>query len=126
LGSRLLLVAAGAADRGVELVAGDGVQEDGSLEPVAGGTCPALLDDEAVVDALLNGRHHETGAEFGDAPVAELENLREVVTGVDMHHRERDLRRPEGLFGESEEDDRVLAARKRGGRASQTRRQLRA
>jgi len=32
------------------------------------------------------------------------------VPGVDVHERERELRRPERLLGEAQDDDRVLAA----------------
>jgi len=49
-------------------------------------------------------------AELGDAPVAELDRLGEVVPRVDVHEREREAARAEGLFGQPEEDDRVLAA----------------
>ena len=45
-----------------------------------------------------------------DAPVAVLDRLGEVVPGVDVHDRERELARPERLLGEAEQDDRVLAA----------------
>src|SRR5690606_37363666 len=51
----------------------------------------------------------ELDAELVDTAVPELVDLVEVVPGVDVHQRERDLRRPERLLGEPEHDDRVLA-----------------
>ena len=45
-----------------------------------------------------------------DAAVAELDHLREVVAGVDVHDREREARGPERLLGQSQQDDRILAA----------------
>ena len=47
---------------------------------------------------------------FGHPPVAEVEHLREVVAGVDVHDRERDPAGPERLLGEAQHADRVLAA----------------
>ena len=110
LGPRLLLVAAAAAEHGVELVLDDGVEQRRGLQAVAAGARTLLLDHAAVVDALLHGGHDELHAELGDAAVAELDDLGEVVAGVDVHHRERDAAGPEGLLREAEHDDRVLAA----------------
>ena len=110
LGAGLLLVAPGAAEDGVELVLGDGIQERRRLEPIARGVA-GLLADAALVDGLLHGGHDETLAQLGHAAVAELEDLREVVARVDVHDGEREPGRPEGLLGEAQEHDGVLAAR---------------
>ncbi len=48
--------------------------------------------------------------QLGHKSVAELEHLGEVVAGVDVHDREREARRPEGLLGQAQQHDRVLAA----------------
>ena len=64
----------------------------------------------AVVDRVLDARDDQPLAELGDAAVAELEHLGEVVSGVDVHQREREARRPERLLGEAQQHDRVLAA----------------
>ena len=45
-----------------------------------------------------------------DQAIAELDHLGEVVPGVDVQQREGDLARGEGLLGEADEHDRVLAA----------------
>ena len=39
-----------------------------------------------------------------------VDDLREVVAGVDVHHREREVARPERLAREVQQHDRVLAA----------------
>ena len=60
------------------------------LQPVARGARAGLLDDAAVVDRLLHGGDDQPLAELGDAAVAELDHLGEVVAGVDVHDRERE------------------------------------
>ena len=89
LGARAFLVAAGAAERRVEAVLGDGVEQRPRLEPVARGARPRLLDHAAGVDRRLHAGDDERLAELRDAPVAELEHLGEVVAGVDVQQRER-------------------------------------
>ena len=111
LGPGLLLVAAGAAEHGVEAVLLDGVEQRDGLEPVAAGPGAGLLDRP--------GRRRWTPAREAttrrtpssrDPAVAELDDLGEVVAGVDVHDRERDAGGPERLLGQVEHDDRVLAA----------------
>ena len=72
--------------------------------PVCSTTRPLSIDacTEAIDEAL---------AELRDTAVAELDRLGEVVTGVDVHEREREPAGAEGLLGEPQQDDRVLAAR---------------
>ena len=45
-----------------------------------------------------------------DEPVAKRDHLGEVVSGVDVHDREREAAGAEGFLGEPHEHDRVLAA----------------
>ena len=111
LGPGLLLIAAAAAEHGVELVLDDAVEQRDGLQPVAAGAGPGLLTHPTLVDRLLHRRHDELDPELCDAPVAELEDLGEVVARVDVHHGERDARRPERLLGEPQHHDGVLAAR---------------
>src|SRR5215210_1135848 len=106
LGAGALLVAAGAAERGVEAVLGDRVEQRGRLQPVARGARAGLLGHAALVDRLLHGRDDR----LRHAPVAELDRLREVVAGVHVHDRERQRRRRERLLGQRQQHDRVLAA----------------
>ena len=72
---------------------------------------PGLLDHPAGVDRLLHRRHHQAGTGTVHGAVAELDDLGEVVPGVDVHDRERQLARPERLGRQVQHDDRVLAAR---------------
>ena len=88
-----LLVAAGAAHRGVEAVLGDGVEQRRRLQLVARGARAGLLGDPAAVDRVLNACDDQSLVELGHAPVAELDHLGEVVAGVDVHDREREARR---------------------------------
>jgi hypothetical protein len=45
-----------------------------------------------------------------DLAVAEVEDLGEVVSGVDVEPGKRKVHAPERLLGQAEQDDRVLAA----------------
>src|SRR5579884_2399262 len=111
-----LLVAAGAADRGVEAVLGDRIEQRRRLQPVAGGAGSGLLYHPALVDRLLHRGHDQPLAELGHAAVAELDRLGEVVAGVDVHDREGEAARAEGLLGEPGEDEgRRLRGRLPGG-----------
>ena len=110
LGPRALLVAARAAEGRVEAVLLDRVEQRRRLQPVARRARAGLLDDAAVVDRLLHGGDDQPLAELGDAAVAEVDDLREVVPRVDVHEREREARRAERLLGQAQQHDRVLAA----------------
>src|SRR5207248_545707 len=77
LGPRPLLVAAGAAEGGVEAVLTHRVEEHPRLEPVAGGTDPGYVLDEPALDRLGHGGHDQAGLQLSDPLVAELDHLRE-------------------------------------------------
>ena len=111
LGACLLLVAPGAAHHRVELVLLDRVEQRRGLQPVARRARTGVLDDAAPVDRVLHRGDDEADVEPLDRRVAELDDLGEVVPGVDVHHRERQARRPERLERDVEHHDAVLAAR---------------
>src|SRR3954466_15492508 len=104
-----LLVAARPAERGVEAVLLDRVEQRRRLQAVARRARPGLLYDAPAVDRLLHRGDDQPLAELGHAAVAELDDLGEVVARVHMHQRERERRRAEGLLGEAQQHDRVLA-----------------
>ena len=89
---------------------GDRVEQRDRLQPVARGPRAGLLDDAPAVDRVLHARDDQALAELGDAAVAELDHLREVVLRVHMHQREREWRGAERLLGQAEQHDRVLAS----------------
>ncbi|GAA2781428.1 hypothetical protein GCM10020219_061110 [Nonomuraea dietziae] len=124
LGAGLLLVAPGTTEDRVELVVLDRVEQRGGLQAVARGAPPCLLGDAAGVDGVLDAGHHQPGAELGGAPVTELDDLGEVVPGVDVHEREGDRRRPEGLLRDAQHHDGVLATGEEQTRALELRRHL--
>ena len=89
LGAGLLLVAPGAAEEGIELPRGDGVEQGHRLQPVARlAARPVDVADPAGGDRLGDAAHDEPGPELLDAGVAEGDRLGEVVTGVDVQQRE--------------------------------------
>ena len=71
---------------------------------------PGTSTDAAGVDVVLHLRDDQPGRQLGGPLVAERQHLVEVVAGVDVHQRERHPGRPEGLLGQAQHDDRVLAA----------------
>ena len=69
-----------------------------------------MLDDRAAVDVLLHRADHEPDFELGHLLIAVLEDLGEIVPGIDVHDRERDALGPARLRGQVEQDSRVLAS----------------
>ena len=103
-----VLVAAGAAEDGVELPAGDGVEQRLGLQGVPGPV--GAFAQATVVDVALDLRHREVKAVLLGGLVTEADDLVEVVSGVDVEKSERNLRRPERLRREVEDRHGVLAA----------------
>ena len=89
LGARLLLVAPGAADQRVEAVLLDRLEQ----RHASGGRCAirAGAPGARVPRAIESSRWRDDQplAHLGDAAVAELDHLGEVVAGVDVQQRER-------------------------------------
>ena len=108
LGARLVLVAAGAPEGGVELVGGDRIEQGRGLQPVAHATRPRV-GHSALVDGVLHLGHQEPCALRLDLRVPVVEHLGEVVAGVHVHDREGDPAGPERLGGQVEQDSGVLA-----------------
>ena len=100
---------------------GQRVEQRHGLQPVAR---RPVLERPAGVDRVLHARHDQLLAQLGDAAVAELEHLGEVVAGVDVQDRAGELRRPEGLLGQAQQHDRVLAAAEQQHRPLELRRDL--
>src|SRR3954449_6415463 len=119
-----LLVAARAAERGVEAVLLDRVEQRRRLQAVARRARPGLLDHTAAVDRILHRGDDEPLAELGHAAVAVLDDLGEVVARVHVHERERERRGAERLLGQAQKDDRVLAAAEEQDRPRQLGRHL--
>jgi hypothetical protein len=103
LGPRLLFVAPRPAERSIEPVALNSVEQRDRLEPVSGSVRAGFLADPALVNRLLDGRDEQAFPEPRDAAIAELEHLGKVVARVDMEDRERERRGPKGLFREAEQ-----------------------
>src|SRR6185369_7269210 len=109
LGAGLFLVAAGAADAGVEAEFLDGFEQRHRLVLVARFAF-MLQHDGAAGHRILDRADDQAFAEFGGALVAEGDDFPVVVAGVDVHQREGELARTERLFGDPQHADRVLAA----------------
>ena len=111
LGARLLLVAPAAPEQRVEAMLRDRVEQRHGLEPVARRIRSGFLADASRRDRVLDRRDDESLADLCHAPVAELQDRREVVAGVHVQDRERESPRPKRLLGEAEQHQRVLAPR---------------
>ena len=92
LGAGLLLVAAGATEGGVEAVSAIASSRVAVCSRLRDGSWPGSSRTRPWSIAVLDAGHDQLLAELGDPPVAELEHLGEVVAGVDVQQRERELR----------------------------------
>src|SRR6202043_738359 len=70
LGPSALLIAPRPAERGVEAVLLDRIEQGGRLQPVAGRAGTGLIDHAATVDRLLHAGDDQPLAKLGDEPVA--------------------------------------------------------
>ena len=111
LGARLFLVAPRAAHAGIEAEFGDGLQQRHGLVWIAR-FVQVLDDDAAALDRVFQRAHDEPLAQVFRQLVAARDHFREIVLGVDMHQRERKLRRTERLLREAQHHDGILAAGK--------------
>ena len=105
LGAGLFLVAPGSAEGRVKAPFRDRIQQRHALQAVAAGTRAGFLAHAARADTFLDARHDELRADLRHEGVAVVERLAEVVPGIDVHQREGQLLRPEGLAGQVREDD---------------------
>ena len=95
LGARLLLVAPRAAEGRVEAAFRQRVEQRARLQQPAALLRPQPERVGAIVDRLAVGMDDQLGADLAREPVAELDHLAELVGGVDVQQRERNLARIE-------------------------------
>ena len=79
-----LLVAAAPAERGLEAVLLDRVEQRDRLEPVARGARAGLVGHATVVDRFLHGGDDQSRPDVLHHLVAVVDDLGEVVAGVDV------------------------------------------
>src|SRR5579875_43281 len=108
LGPRFFFVAATAAEDGVEPVGGNGVEQRHGLQRVSRSVRP--FPQLSGVNVVLNAHDDELKAEPRDQSVAKVEDLREIVSGVHVHDREGNGRRPEGFQRKVKHHRAVLPA----------------
>ena len=101
----------------------DGIEQGRGLQAVARGH-RARVGDPSLVDGVLHLRHNQAGALGFDLGVPVVEHLGEVVAGVHVEHRERDLPRLERLGRQVQQDGRILASAEEEDRALRFRRHL--
>src|SRR5699024_7243310 len=80
------------------------------LQSVPARVRAGLLDHPARVDVVLHTPDDQADAVLVDDPITEFDDLVEVVSRIDMHHRERQRGGPERLRGEMQHHHRILAA----------------
>jgi len=93
---------------GVELVLGRDVEQHLGLEPVT--ALAGQLCQPVVVDGLLHRADDEPQPELGDEPVAQPQDLVEVVARVDVQDGERHPRGMERLHREPQHHQGILTA----------------
>ena len=111
LGPRSLLVAAGAAERCVELPVPERVEQRPGLEQAAAALGPDRERLSAVGDRRLIGVDDQPRADVSGVPVPELDHLAELVSRVDVQQRERNWPGIERLLRQPQQHRRVLADR---------------
>jgi hypothetical protein len=82
------------------------------LEYVAGRVHTGLFRNPALVDRFLDGCDDQFDAKFIDRLVPEVEDLLEIVSGIDVHDGERQPCWIEGLDREAQHERRVLPSGK--------------
>ena len=110
LGARLLLVAAAAAKRRVDLQLIDGIEQRHGLERVSACGGSGLLDDAPLVDRVLHPGHQEARAGATRELVAKIQRLLEVVSRVDVQQRKGEPGGKEGFLRQVHHHDRILSA----------------
>lgn len=108
LGAGLLLVAPSAAEHRVVSLGGDGVEQRDGLQGVAGAV--RALPQPAVVDEVLYAGDVQPQVVPRDHTVPVVDDLGEVVPGVDVQQGEGNRGGRERLQRQVQHDDRVLAA----------------
>ncbi len=112
LGARLLLVAAGPAERGVELVLREGLEQALGLHDVGVLLAPVGDGPDSPADAVLINIDQELPAELlPDVVLPEFDHLPEFPGGVHVQEREGGLGRVERLLGQPDHDGGILADR---------------
>ena len=111
-GSGTFFVAAGTTEHGVEFILGNGVEQGHGLQRVAAGSRARRILHAAGVDRGLHRTHNELHVEFGHGTITKLNDFREVVPRIDMHHGEGHPGWGKGPNGQVQHDYRVFAPRK--------------
>ena len=110
LGPCFFLVPPGTTEGRVEAVVLDRFQKSRSLQTVASGPAARGFGDLARVDLFLHRGHHQSDTGLGHTAVTELDDLGEVVPGVDVHDRKGDRPGPERLLREAKHHKGILAS----------------
>ena len=82
-----------------------------SSSPIATGSWSGVFHDASEVDRGLHTGHHQSYVVIDHHSIAVIDHFREVVAGIDVHHRERQSARTERLGRQMEQNGRVLATR---------------
>ena len=111
LGTRCLLVAAGAAECGIEAIMIERLPQRLRLHHVGMQFRSAGYRIDAASEALFVDMHDQIEAELAGAGIAKRDHLAELPGGVDVQQRKRRLRRVERLERQMQQDRRILADR---------------
>ena len=111
LGARLFLVAARAAEGGVEAVLSSACRSACVFITSVWTSEPCVERLDAARQAVLVDMHDQVEPELRGAVIAERDHLAEFPGRVDVQQRERRLRRIERLERQMQHDGRILADR---------------
>ena len=111
LGPALLFVAPRPAKRRVEAAFFQRIQQAARLQQPAAVLRAQRIGIGAVCNRLLVAMHDQVGADLARVLVAEPNHLGELIAGIHMQQRERNLPRIKGLLRQSQHHRRIFADR---------------
>ena len=111
LGATLLLVAARTPESGVETTLGQAIQQGTRLQGTAAVLRAHAPGAHAASNGVLVAVDDEFRADLARIRIPKLDHLRELVAGVHVQERKRNLAREKGFLGKPQHDTRIFADR---------------
>ena len=117
LGARLFFVTTCTANAGVEAEFGNGVEQRHGLMTVTAFSGIAQ-NDTSLRDRIFHRAHDQAFTELRGAMIAKGDDLRKIVSGIDVQQRKGKRTGAECLFRQAQQHQGILAAGKEQGRVA--------
>src|SRR5690606_15623947 len=96
--TRFLFVSSCASEGGIEFKFFQGIQKGNGLKSVAAWVGPLFFYSSSFIDRVLYIANYEVGPDVLYHLIPEVKRFLEIVTGIYMQKRERDLAWPKGFL----------------------------